>query len=93
MLYAANHQSVMDGPVILAALPPERRHRVATVAAREWFAPHFHPERHTRLQRIATGIAYYLGVLCFNVLSRSARRARARRCGISARCSDRARRS
>ena len=93
VLYAANHQSVMDGPVILAALPPERRHRVATVAAREWFAPHFHPERHTRLQRIATGIAYYLGVLCFNVLSRSARRARARRCGISARCSDRARRS
>ena len=67
VLYAANHQSVMDGPVILAALPPERRCRVATVAAREWFAPHFHPERHTRLQRTATSLAYYLGVLCFNV--------------------------
>ena len=67
VLYAANHQSVMDGPVILAALPPERRYRVATVAAREWFSPHFHPERHTRLQRMATSLAYYLGVLCFNV--------------------------
>ena len=67
VLYAANHQSVMDGPVILAALPPERRYRVATVAAREWFAPHFHPQRHTRGQRFATSLAYYLGVLCFNV--------------------------
>ncbi|MCE2541024.1 MAG: 1-acyl-sn-glycerol-3-phosphate acyltransferase, partial [Acidobacteria bacterium] len=78
VLYAANHQSVMDGPVILAALPPERRRRVATVAAREWFAPHFHPERHTRLQRIATGLAYYLGVLCFNVAPLPQREAGAR---------------
>ena len=68
-----------DGrPVILAALPPERRRRVATVAAREWFAPHFHPERHTRLQRIATGLAYYLGVLCFNVAPLPQREAGAR---------------
>ena len=67
VLYAANHQSVMDGPVILAALPAERRYRVATAAAREWFAPHFHPDRHPRSRRIATSLAYYLGVLCFNV--------------------------
>ena len=78
VLYAANHQSVMDGPVILAALPPERRHRVATVAAREWFAPHFHPERHPRRQRIATSLAYYLGVLCFNVAPLPQREAGAR---------------
>ena len=78
VLYAANHQSVMDGPVILAALPPERRHRVATVAAREWFSPHFHPERHTRLQRAATSLAYYLGVLCFNVAPLPQREAGAR---------------
>ncbi len=78
VLYAANHQSVMDGPVILAALPPERRHRVATVAAREWFSPHFHPERHTRPQRIATSLAYYLGVLCFNVAPLPQREAGAR---------------
>ena len=78
VLYAANHQSVMDGPVILAALPPERRYRVATVAAREWFSPHFHPERHTRLQRMATSLAYYLGVLCFNVAPLPQREAGAR---------------
>ena len=78
VLYAANHQSVMDGPVILAALPAARRYRVATVAAREWFAPHFHPERHPRLRRIATSLAYYLGVLCFDVAPLPQREAGAR---------------
>jgi long-chain acyl-CoA synthetase len=78
VLYAANHQSVMDGPVILAALPPERRYRVATVAAREWFAPHFHPRRHPRGRRLATSLAYYLGVLCFNVAPLPQREAGAR---------------
>ena len=78
VLYAANHQSVMDGPVILAALPPARRYRVATVTAREWFAPHFHPERHPRLRRIATSLAYYLGVLCFDVAPLPQREAGAR---------------
>ena len=78
VLYAANHQSVMDGPVILAALPPERRYRVATVAAREWFSPHFHPERHPGLRRLATSLAYYLGVLCFNVAPLPQREAGAR---------------
>ena len=78
VIYAANHQSVMDGPVILAALPPERRYRVATVAAREWFAPHFHPERHPPLQRLSTSLAYYLGVLCFNVAPLPQREAGAR---------------
>ena len=68
----------MDGPVILAALPPARRRRVATVAAREWFSAHFHPENHTRPQRIATSLAYYLGVLCFNVAPLPQREAGAR---------------
>ena len=66
VLYAANHQSLMDGPVILAALPASRR-RVATAAAREWFAPHFHPERFTRGERFRTSLAYFLGVLCFDI--------------------------
>ena len=78
VLYAANHQSVMDGPVILAALPPDRRYRVATVAGREWFAPHFHPRRHSRGQRLATSLAYYLGVLCFDVAPLPQREAGAR---------------
>ncbi len=66
VLYAANHQSLMDGPVILAALPASRR-RAATAAAREWFAPHFHPERFTLGERFRTSLAYFLGVLCFDI--------------------------
>ena len=64
--------------MILAALPPARRARVATVAGREWFAPHFYPQRHPPLQRIATSLAYYLGVLCFNVAPLPQREAGAR---------------
>ena len=59
-------------------MPPERRYRVATVAAREWFAPHFHPARHPPLQRLSTSLAYYLGVLCFNVAPLPQREAGAR---------------
>ncbi|MXY23494.1 MAG: AMP-binding protein [Acidobacteria bacterium] len=77
VLYAANHQSLMDGPVILAALPAARR-RVATAAAREWFAPHFHPERFPPGERFRTSLAYFLGVLCFNIAPLPQRTAGAR---------------
>ena len=77
VLYAANHQSLMDGPVILAALPAARR-RVATAAAREWFAPHFHPERFASGERFRTSLAYFLGVLCFNIAPLPQRTAGAR---------------
>ncbi len=77
VLYAANHQSLMDGPVILAALPAGRR-RVATAAAREWFAPHFHPERFSRGERFRTSLAYFLGVLCFDIAPLPQRTAGAR---------------
>ena len=77
VLYAANHQSLMDGPVILAALPARRR-RVATAAAREWFAPHFHPERFSLGERFRTSLAYVLGVLCFNIAPLPQRTAGAR---------------
>ena len=43
VVYAANHQSHMDTPVILAALPSRRRYQVATAAAKEFFAGYFHP--------------------------------------------------
>ena len=78
VLYAANHQSHLDGPVILAALPPARRHRVAIAAAREWFAAHFHPRGHSRGQRLSRGFAYFLAVLCFNVVPLPQREAGAR---------------
>ena len=78
VVFAANHQSHLDGPVLLAALPAARRRRVAIAAAREWFGAHFHPERHSRGQRLSKGLSYGLAVLCFNVVPLPQREAGAR---------------
>ena len=78
VVYAANHQSHMDGPVILAAMPAGRRYRVATAAAKEFFSGHFHPERHTRRERITGSVNYYLGSLFFHVFPLPQREAGAR---------------
>ena len=67
VVYAANHQSHMDAPVILAAMPSIRRNRVAIAAAKEFFAAHFHPDGHTTGKRVATTVLYYLSSLVFNV--------------------------
>ena len=68
VLYAANHQSHLDVPVILAALPSRRRHAVATAAALEWFSAHFHPSRFSWWERRRNSLSYYLTVLCFNIV-------------------------
>ena len=78
VVYAANHQSHMDAPVILAAMPSVRRHRVATAAAKEFFAAHFHPDTHTSGQRLTTSVMYYLSSLMLNVFPLPQREAGAR---------------
>lgn len=67
VVYAANHQSHMDAPVILAALPAACRHNVATAAAKEWFGAHFHPAGYSRWKRLTNSLNYYLSSLFFNV--------------------------
>jgi long-chain acyl-CoA synthetase len=66
VVFAANHQSYMDTPVILAALPSAMRYRVTTAMAKEFFAPHFHPEGHTLGARFTNGLNYYLSTALFN---------------------------
>jgi long-chain acyl-CoA synthetase len=66
VIFAANHQSHMDTPVILAALPAAWRSRVAPAMAKDFFEPHFHPERHTTPQVLTNRVAYYLAALLFN---------------------------
>ena len=78
VIYAANHQSHLDAPVILAALPNSRRNKVATAAALEWFSAHFHPERYSRIARLRNGVSYALAVLCFNVVPLPTKEAGAR---------------
>ena len=65
-LYAANHQSVFDVPVLLASIPARHRYRVATAMGTHWFAPHFHPERFPWYERIGNHLQYYLVCLFFN---------------------------
>lgn len=78
VVYAANHQSLLDAPVILAALPPRRRYAVATAAGKEFFAAHFHPGGRSRRQRFTNSLNYYLACLLFNVFPLPQREAGAR---------------
>lgn len=78
VIFAANHQSHMDVPVILAALPAKWRRRVATAMAKEFFKAHFFPEGHTRGKRIARSLEYYLSAAFFNTFPLPQREAGAR---------------
>jgi long-chain acyl-CoA synthetase len=65
-VFAANHQSHFDTPVILMALPPEWRYRLAPAMAKEFFKAHFYPEQFTRGAYISNSLNYYLASLFFN---------------------------
>jgi long-chain acyl-CoA synthetase len=67
VIFASNHQSHLDGPTILMALPYRLRRRVAIAASREFFAAHFHPERFSLRQRLASGLSFFLASLFFNI--------------------------
>jgi long-chain acyl-CoA synthetase len=66
VIFAANHQSHFDTPVILDALPPEWRYRVAPAMAKEFFKAHFFPEQFSRHEWFTNSLNYYLACLFFN---------------------------
>ena len=78
VIFAANHQSHMDVPVILAALPGRWRRRVATAMAKEFFKAHFFPEGYSRGKRFAKSLEYYLSAAFFNTFPLPQREAGAR---------------
>jgi long-chain acyl-CoA synthetase len=78
VIFAANHQSHMDTPVIMAALPRSWRYKVAPAMAKEFFEPHFHPERHSARQILPNRLGYYLAALVFNAFPLPKREAGAR---------------
>jgi long-chain acyl-CoA synthetase len=78
VIFAANHQSHMDVPVILAALPGKWRRQVAPTMAKEFFKAHFFPEGFSRKQRIIRGLEYYLSAAFFNTFPLPQREAGAR---------------
>ena len=60
MIFASNHQSYMDVPAILGALPARWRYRVAPAMRKEFFEEHFHGRSFTN------SLNYYLSTLFFN---------------------------
>jgi len=65
--------------MILAALPPRWRYRVAPAMAKEFFKAHFFPAEHGRLEWLTSSLNYYLAALFFNAFPLPQREAGARR--------------
>jgi long-chain acyl-CoA synthetase len=78
VIFAANHQSHMDTPVILAALPLKWRTRVATAMAKEFFKAHFFPGQFTRQEWLTNSLNYWLSAAFFNAFPLPQREAGAR---------------
>ncbi|HTM27069.1 MAG TPA: AMP-binding protein [Vicinamibacterales bacterium] len=66
VIFAANHQSHFDTPVILDALPPRWRYRAAPAMAKEFFNAHFFPERYSRREWFTNSLNYSLAAFFFN---------------------------
>jgi long-chain acyl-CoA synthetase len=60
VIFASNHQSYMDVPTILSALPARWRYRAAPAMRKEFFDEHFHGHSFTN------SLNYYLSSLFFN---------------------------
>jgi long-chain acyl-CoA synthetase len=78
VIFAANHQSHMDTPAIMMALPARFRYRLATAMAKEFFKPHFFPDQYGRRAWFTNSLNYYLAALFFNAFPLPQREAGAR---------------
>jgi long-chain acyl-CoA synthetase len=78
VIFASNHQSHFDVPVILAALPGRLRARVAPAMAKEFFKAHFFPAGFSRRERLSNSLNYYLAAFFFNAFPLPQREAGAR---------------
>ena len=66
VIFASNHQSHVDTPLILSALPVRFRHRMAVAMWKEYFDAHFWPERHTWSEWLRESLIFWLVSLFFN---------------------------
>lgn len=63
VIFACNHQSYMDVPAIMSAMPARWRYRVAPAMRKEFFEQHFHGRKFTN------SLNYYLATLFFNAFT------------------------
>jgi long-chain acyl-CoA synthetase len=78
VVFASNHQSHFDVPVILASLPGHWRARIAPAMAKEFFKAHFFPDQFTARQVFTNRVNYYLSAFFFNTFPLPQREAGAR---------------
>ncbi|HEX5109004.1 MAG TPA: AMP-binding protein [Vicinamibacterales bacterium] len=78
VVFASNHQSHMDVPVILAALPGRWRSRAAPAMQKEFFKAHFFPREYPWRKRFKESLLYYLAAFYFNAFPLPQREAGAR---------------
>ncbi len=78
VVFAANHQSHFDVPVILIALPGRIRATIAPAMAKEFFKAHFFPQDFSTRQVTTNRLNYYLSAFFFNTFPLPQREAGAR---------------
>ena len=78
VVFASNHQSHFDVPVILMSLPGRWRARIAPAALKEFFKAHFFPEGVPAIQVFTNRLNYYLSAFFFNIFPLPQREAGAR---------------
>jgi long-chain acyl-CoA synthetase len=78
VVFAANHQSHFDVPVILAAMPGAIRASAAPAMSKEFFQAHFFPAAHSWRQVLSNRLNYYLSAFFFNAFPLPQREAGAR---------------
>ena len=78
VIFAVNHQSHLDVPAVLWALPSRWKYRVAPAMAKEFFDAHFHPAGYGRWARFTSNLNYFLASLVFNAFPLPQREAGAR---------------
>jgi len=66
VIFAANHQSHLDTPAIMMALPAKWRYRLAPAMAKEFFKAHFNPQQYSRREWFTNSLNYYLSCEFFN---------------------------
>jgi long-chain acyl-CoA synthetase len=66
VIFAANHQSHFDTPILFASLPWRWRRRIAPAMWKEYFDAHFHPEKYSRSRHWTNSFLYWLIALLFN---------------------------
>ncbi len=65
VIFAPSHQSHLDIPALMLALPSKWRYRLAPAMAKEFFKAHFFPKQYKAHEVLTNSLNYYLAALVF----------------------------